>query len=442
MLLWAYVAFYTIFFASLTWTNFRFAAGFFIISLPAYLIRFNIGPLSTTLLEVTFGILFLIWLVKYARADWPAITYHVTHNKLFFSACCLFLLASVVSIFVSDMWIASAGEWRAYFLEPMMLFVVLVGRTRRDAINRVSTNDLIWFLILSTISVSIVAIIQKFTGQLYPPSLWDDELGGRVTSFFTSPNAVGLYLGPIVMLAIAAMAKRFNQKANPRLGGVGVGWRFLFLIAVLLINLLAIIFTKSVGAWAALIIGVLLFIVFLGYPRLHRVQRKKTAATAAIVGVLLIFLIPAFKSVLIFKEKSGGNRLTLWSYSWEYLAKSPKNFVLGTGIRQFFRKVQKPFYDVKKMERLIYPHNIFLNFWTETGLVGMISFVGIYCSLVVASYSLYKTDQIIGAGLISSLAALLIHGLVDVPYFKNDLAMLFWIMAAIVIGAKVAQEKA
>ena len=37
--------------------------------------------------------------------------------------------------------------------------------------------------------------------------------------------------------------------------------------------------------------------------------------------------------------------------------------------------------------------------------------------------------EILGA--MASMAALLVHGLVDVPYFKNDLALLFWIIYAL-----------
>lgn len=32
-----------------------------------------------------------------------------------------------------------------------------------------------------------------------------------------------------------------------------------------------------------------------------------------------------------------------------------------------------------------------------------------------------------------AMIALLVYGLVDVPYFKNDLAILFWIIVGIVI---------
>jgi len=33
-------------------------------------------------------------------------------------------------------------------------------------------------------------------------------------------------------------------------------------------------------------------------------------------------------------------------------------------------------------------------------------------------------------GLLCSMVVIVVHGLVDVPYFKNDLAVMFWLMIA------------
>ena len=230
--------FYLAFYLFLSWKNFRLGLLIFILALPSYLIRFSIWKLPTTLLEVTFGALFFIWLIKYAREDWARIKNYILKNKGLFIFLGLFFIGSIAGIFVSDMWWASLGQWRAYFLEPILLFFVLLGRKHltlpspqrgegvndgclhlsdplrrsfseaRGEIKRgcyIIDKDLIWFLLLSTISISLVAIVQKLTGQFYPPSLWDDQLFGRATSFFTTPNAIGLYLAPIVMLAVSTL---------------------------------------------------------------------------------------------------------------------------------------------------------------------------------------------------------------------------------------------
>ncbi len=80
-----------------------------------------------------------------------------------------------------------------------------------------------------------------------------------------------------------------------------------------------------------------------------------------------------------------------------------------------------------------YPHNIFLNFWTELGLTGMVLFALVIGKFLFIGLKLLETDcrnKGIILGLIGAMMAIFIHGLVDVPYFKNDLSVLFWIIVA------------
>jgi len=45
--------------------NLKWAILFILAALPLYLIRFNIGPLPTTLLECLLVISFIIWIIQY-----------------------------------------------------------------------------------------------------------------------------------------------------------------------------------------------------------------------------------------------------------------------------------------------------------------------------------------------------------------------------------------
>lgn len=393
----------------LAWRNFRLALFIFVGSLPSYLIRFQLGPLPTTLLELEFGVLFVIWLIKFARADWPLIKQAALANKFFSAALLLFSLASVSGIFVSDMWWYSLGQWRAYFLEPILFFIILLGR--RDWFT---ARDVILALLLSTASISAVALIQVTTGAPYPPSLWNDTVAGRATGFFTSPNAVGLYLGPIILLGLGLWLKLHGQSHPASRLALGL----------VLLSALGLLAAQSLGGLIAVGASAWLFLLLI----------YKKPALVALGLALLLVLTPPTRQLLAHKSKSLQNRLTLWSHTGAFLLASPKNFVFGTGIRQYFRKIEKPLYNPRALERLIYPHNIFLNFWTEIGLLGLISFITIFTCLLLAAYGLLPANRFVGAGLVAALAALFLHGLIDVPYFKNDLAFLFWIMAAAVLG--------
>lgn len=434
-MIYLFVVFFALFFA-LSLFRFRLAVSFFIFLLPTYLIRASFGQLlPTTLLEMTFGAIALAWSIKYARTDWKNISHQIRSHKIFFIFYFLFLISSVVSIFVSDMWYRSLGEWRAFFLEPMILFVILLGRTSSPHLNKretLSPSDIILSLIFSTLSISIFGLLQSLTGWHIGTVDLAAIQTGRVTSFFTSPNAVGLYLGPILILMIGVLASRVKRAEaispssnNPTIREIATSPSFLGLLAMTIVALATLLLTKSIGAWAGVATGLLLFIFLIG--------RKKIIT----ISITFAILLSAFCFLFFTDTKSQSitNRLVLWNYSWQFLSQSPKNFFLGAGVRQFYRKIQKPHYNKEELERLTYPHNIFLNFWTETGLLGMVAFTALYSFLLIFSYKFYRhSDKILGACFVATLITFLIHGLIDVPYFKNDLAMMFWIISAIIIS--------
>jgi O-antigen ligase len=363
---------------------------------------------------VLFGSIFLVWLIRCAKDDGRNIGKAVQARPYFFAAVAVFFATSLLGVAVSDMVLLSFGQWRAYFLEPLILFFILIGRR-----TEISVRQLVWPLSISTLSISIYAVVQKFTGFGIATPEWTAAATRRVTAFYTSPNAVALYLAPLVFLGVAFAIKLYKENKQQAAGVVAV---------IVFVSLAAIAFTFSQGAWIALAIGFVVFIGLAGY--------KKSAVTLGILGAVLACLILFFPNSLPVHYKSAGNRVLLWGYSQEFLTASPKNFILGAGVRQFFRKIQKPHYDVKVLERLIYPHNIFLNFWTEIGFFGMLSFIFIFVYISRISYCVYRhADRVLGAGLIVMLVVFFIHGLIDVPYFKNDLAMLWWVMAALILSA-------
>lgn len=394
---------YFICFCILAWKNFSLAIGFLIALLPAYLIRFNIGPIPSSILEINFFAILLIWIAKYLKTDLPIIFETAKQYRLLTFFTSLLVIATLISCFLHPIPLRALAIWRAYFLEPILLFVIIAGRKKY-----ITADSLIKYLMVAGIGISLLAIIQKLTGQFYPPSLWDDELFGRVTSFFTSPNAIGLFLVPIFLLSLPLLRK-YNIFAILHAG----------------FSLVTIGLSMSQGAWVALAFGLLIYLFFTNY--------KKTVFAIAVFGIIVAFTIPSLKSAIFFEDQSGQNRLTLWHYSTEYLMASPQNFVMGSGLRTFFNEVQRPYYDVKQMERLIYPHNIILNFWLETGLFGLVAFMGIAISAVIINAKRENDYSAGKAAIYSAIGAIFVHGLVDVPYFKNDLAMLFWIIIAIII---------
>ncbi len=392
--------------------KFPLAVYLFILTIPAYVIRFTIGPLPSTLLEVGFFALIIGWIETFKKSDIEKVKIFIKNHKTFCIFTTSLLVFSLIGAFTSmigatdptQKLIYGVGEWRALFLEPIILFVILI--TRKESLGQ---NKIVLSLVGAAVFVSGIAIVQKFTGLFFPPSLWDDQLFGRVTSIFTSANAIGLFTVPIVCASLLV----FPRYKAP-------------MIISSLIILLANAFSVSQGAWIAIGAGMLVYLFTIGY--------KKLAIGIAIVGIVGSFILPSMRAAVLFQDKAGQNRLTIWSHTVGYLTESPKNLLLGSGIRNFYDAIQKPWHNPRELEPLKYPHNIVLNFWTETGLLGIVSFAVMVFCLVRIILKIENKEK--KAALLAALTGLIIHGLVDVPYFKNDLSMLFWILAFLIISQK------
>ena len=91
--------------------------------LPAYLIRFKIFGLPTTLLEVLIYILFLLWLAKQAfNKNWR-VTRNIElnrSNKLLFIGLLLFISGALIASLFSSNKEASFGLLKAYFFDPFL----------------------------------------------------------------------------------------------------------------------------------------------------------------------------------------------------------------------------------------------------------------------------------------------------------------------------------
>ncbi|MFA6410325.1 MAG: O-antigen ligase family protein [Candidatus Buchananbacteria bacterium] len=393
-----------------------YAAAGTIILLPTYLVRSQIWFIPITFLELCILITFFGWLIKtkpyksklsLKNYGWPIL---------------LVLFGASVAVLIAPDKIAATGLWKAYFIEPILFFLVLTDVAKLPENKKI----ILWALGIGSLIISLLAIYQKFTAFGIAQPIWIGQSRRRTTSIFSSPNAVGLYLGPIVAIYLPWLLGEWkNYKAT------------ICKIIILAAAVLAIIFSVSAGALVGLV-GALVFIIFvLIWPKIKnwKDQLNKPILPAIILAAVLIILVGSIFGNKILSSKinglSGQNRLVLWQMSEKYLIASPKNFVLGAGILGF-AKFQNEQRDPLKMEPLLYPHNILLNFWLEIGLVGLAGLVWLIILFFKNAKKDWRQFKWLKLGLMAAMITIIIHGLVDVPYFKNDLAVLFWLIVSLI----------
>lgn len=407
--------------------------------LPSYFIRFKIAFLPLTFLEGMILILTFIWLIKkIIKKDLKESLLQLI-KKLkktnFLYPILLFLLAATISVFVSPNTKEALGIWKAYFIEPFVLFLILLDVIR----TKTKTNLVILALGGSAALIGIITLVQFFTG-IYVPENYFEE--GRMTGVYGYPTAVGLFVAPILALFLGMVIEKIinqtiktaseSKKIKNKILDASIyqkGLVKILIAIIILFSLFSIWASKTEGAYIGLAAG--LFFAFM----LTKWRWKIIALTILFIFVLL--LVPQTRDYLItkatFKDVSGDVRLVLWQGSWRVIKANP---IFGAGLAGF-PNLYKKYKEARHIEISLYPHNIFLNFWTETGILGLISFLWI----VVNFFRLTFKKKIFSKSLVAdyqlpffaSMIYLFIHGLVDVPYFKNDLACLFWIIIGLAI---------
>ena len=461
------VIIFSILYCLLAWRNLELAVRLLIVLLPAYLIRFQLGPLPSTLLEVMIWLVFLVWFI----ANFSELKTNVreSFNKIiglgdsrkikinypFGAEIIALLVISFIAAGVAGFSNSALGIWKAYFFDPVLLYIVVMN-VFSDGFK---LPKLLWPLCLSVLAVSLLAIYQKITGNLIDNPFWAAAGTRRVVSFFGYPNAVGLYLGPLALLFIGWFGyARFVCRAPKKL-------QLLIALSITL-SFIAIIFAKSAGAILGVAAGLTVFCLLAS--KRARIAIIIIIALAAIGCAAIPLARHSVLDRLMLRDFSGTVRRIGWNDSWKML--SDGRLVFGAGLANFQTAV-RPYHQTgffvsdgttdfwerlkidaalrartwQPLEIYLYPHNIFLNFWSELGLAGMLLFVWIIgkyfyvafknienCKLKIENLNEHKSTKYLIIGLISSMVTIVVHGLVDVPYFKNDLAVLFWLMVAMI----------
>lgn len=393
-------------------------------ALPAYLIRFHLGPLPMTALEVVLlGSIIALASQKtvIARSESERATRPVPRgvqsqgnitlvakytrllrrlmpsrndDLLLLVGSILILIATIIGIAVAPNKTAALGVAKAYFWEPMLwAWLLIATKPDREKAWRAGLGG----LAVSAAMVIIYGLIQYVFPQLIPAT-WTAER--RITSVFEYPNAAALFLAPIIALFLSSPAG----------------------LAVSALSLGVIAMAKSAGG----LIAAAASLFFLG------IMNKKTRLISivfALAMTLIILVDPlaqGLRSQITMSDWSGRVHQIGWKESIAMLKDHP---LFGAGLSGF-PIVVKPYHHAQGVEIFQYPHNLFLAALSEIGLMGLIGLILVLIWFFKRAYTLHATRYT--PYLTAAMVAMLVHGLVDVPYFKNDLSMLFWLLIVLV----------
>ena len=329
----------------------------------------------------------------------------------------LLIVAGALSVFAAPSRLAAVGLYRAYFLEPIAFAFVLI---------HVITSARRALVVLGGLGVAGIAVaapnavlvLEGLRAHTY------DVTQTPPVVIYTTANALALFLGPSIAVAAAILLHASDRYAR---AGSAV---FLVVAGP------AMLLTFSRGGYLAMAA------VAVGVALSHR-RRWWLLAGAAVAGGLLAAIPPVFHRIeLEFQNVNGSTffgragRIELWKATLQMLREHP---IFGAGLSGFADRIA-PFWNANHPERFIDPHNIVLNFWVETGVLGVIAMAWILIVAFRTAWHGSRSSDVnwraIEIGILLAMVAVVVHGLVDVPYFKNDLSLQFWTLLGLAwVGA-------
>lgn len=250
------------------------------------------------------------------------------------------------------------------------------------------------FLAVATFS-SLISIYQIFKLVSIGEKLNNTN---RVSSFLENSNNLGAYslLAFFVVLMLIINSKKKSNKL------------FYMLCSILL--LINIIFSQSRNALIGLIIGVLIIAILY----------DKRFIVASFIFTILLIIIPQSRAriIQIFDLSQNSSRFKIWETT-KLMIKD--NSLFGIGYENF--QYQYPIYVNKDPNSLLvsenyialHPHNIFLKFQVELGILGSVFLV---LFLIFTIYSLMKLIRKCDNKYIANISIGILTGFISINFMN------------------------
>jgi len=417
----AIIILFFLFFLSI-WLNLEQGIYLICLSLPLYLVRFRIGWIPTTFLELMIYFLFMVWWIK--KISWRGIRGYCLSviekisqlNPLFIPIWLIFIGTTLSVWFSSDLK-TSAGLWKAYFLDPLLFLFVFVDVIKKENQIRKTLKYLVYSGILTAL-ISLTAYWPKLSlvrdGFTYT---------GRLKGFYLSPNHLAMFITPLFLISgWLCLTARFKKEK-------------IFWFLVLLLFLLVLYLTYSYGAWFGLGISLIFGLLMIYQAKIFSFKKSLLILVLlTLLGLGLIYQQSStikFKDLLFSSRSSWQSRLIIWRVALEILKDNP---FLGIG-PGLFQKIYLAYQDrfPPYLEWAVpYPHNLFLAFWLQTSLIGFLGFLwlmGKIFYLTIKKIGLVaRKDFSLFLVFLMVFVYILSHGIIDTPYWKNDLSLMFWLI--------------
>ncbi|PJA87017.1 MAG: hypothetical protein CO141_01705 [Candidatus Moranbacteria bacterium CG_4_9_14_3_um_filter_42_9] len=386
--------------------------------LPLYLVKVSFFGFLSNVLEILEALVLFIWLLDKKYPKPRASELMKTHKKYLFSIG-LIIFGLIISTWLNGNYRVGLGIIKGWFVLPALFTGAVLSIFDRD-----KALNIFKVFFASALAVSLAALGCFFSGQL--------TYDGRLTGPFNSPNYLAMYLSPALitglMLARSQRVKVKNKNYN---------FGKLYYAGCVII-MASLYLTYSYAAWSAVIISL---IIAETITNRRNILKSKVFWGGIFLTVLLFFSqwnSGKLQDAYTFAERSSlSSRLMIWKTGGK-LAKDNLLWGIGPGNFQAKYLEYQKFYPPYLEWAVPHPHNLYLAFLLQAGLPGLAGFILFLFFWLADVWRMERSA--LRTIVLATMFYILIHGLVDTTYFKNDLAIIFWLNFLILSQKKLASK--
>jgi len=288
--------------------------------------------------------------------------------------------------------------------------------------SRESVDMLIMGFVSASAIAGVVGVYHVMTD--HSSNVWVDivlftDIGLRLYSTFENPNVYGTYL----LLAIPLVAACIIYVKNVFLKICACG-----ITVMLVLNLLA---TYSRGCYVSLAVGIVVFVLIINKQLIVLV----IPAMIASLFVLPASVINRLFSIGNMADTSTTFRMNIWRGSLRMLGDF---WPVGLGQGEYaFNRV----YHFYSLGATFTPHshNLFMQILIETGIVGLLVFIGVLaCFFRAQANFLRKTKEfrlrVMSAAMVAAVSGFLLQGMFDYAFYNYRVMLTFFLFLGLGIA--------
>lgn len=361
-----------------------------IFAIPLYLVKFSVKGIPINVFEILAIFAIALFLIQNRRSE---IKIKLEKYRRYFLPLGIIFAGIIISAAANNNYQSELGIIKSWFIISLVFSWVCA--------ETISGKNILRAIYGSAFFVSVAAWAYFLADKL--------TFDGRLQAIYNSPNYLAMFLAPAIIIGINLWAE--NKK---------------YYTFSLLSIISAFYWTFSYAAWGAVCISIIAS--FLAQEQIYK-KWKKAAIAAALFAIVLFAQIGTTKwdnLMHITERSSGASRMMIWRAAEKIIA---DNWLLGIGPGNFQNKYleyQKHFSPYLEWA-VPHPHNLWLAFWLQAGLLGLIGFV-ILGYLWGKNILIKNQKNLISIICGAIMLNILIHGFFDTTYFKNDLAVVFWLV--------------